>query len=428
MKRIFTLLLCFIVAFFESYAQNCVNSGDALSGVSGWGACTSMGASAGGTTIFTTNATASGDRYFRFYGDGSPCGEYGPSGGSDVQLTIGTVQTLTCGGSKAYFINTANTSNRYIFKGGGNGTSNPNEGKAVVFEVQGTVQSVSSTTRTPSGTVNANVGVTVTSTLSSAFATGQAAFLRYTKDNFATSTIVKMTGSGTSYSASIPASFNTVSSVVKYYVFTSGDVASVASSDADLFTINLDNNGGSNYTYTVDIALSANLTSFKGNTAKGQNILDWSTASEKNAAHFDIQRSSDNTAWSSISQVKAVNNAYGSDYQFIDAQPLSGTNYYRLQMVDANGSTELSKIVAVNASTGNKSLKIYPNPAKDVLTILTDANTEGVSIFDINGRLVLSVVDKSQNVNIQKLASGVYFVRMMDKTGFVGSPVRFVKQ
>ena len=156
--------------------------------------------------------------------------------------------------------------------------------------------------------------------------------------------------------------------------------------------------------------------------------MDWKTASEKNAAHFEIQRSSDNTAWSSIGQVKAVNNTYGSDYQFIDAQPLSGTNYYRLQMVDANGSTELSKIVAVNASTGNKSLKIYPNPAKDVLTIVTDANTEGVSIFNINGRLVLSVVDKSQNINIQKLASGVYFVRMMDKTGFVGAPVRFVKQ
>ena len=159
-----------------------------------------------------------------------------------------------------------------------------------------------------------------------------------------------------------------------------------------------------------------------------QNILDWSTAFEKNAAHFDIQRSNDNTTWSSIGQVKAVNNAYGSDYQFVDAQPLSGTNYYRLQMVDANGSAELSKIVAVNASTGNKSLRIYPNPAKDVLTIVTDANTEGVAIFDINGRLVLSVVNKNPNVNIQNLASGVYFIRMMDKTGFTGSPVRFVKQ
>ena len=315
MKRFFTLLLCLTAIFAQSYAQNCVNSGDQLAGVSGWGNCTSMGASVGNTTIFTTNATTSGNRYFRFFGDGTPCGEYGPSGGSDVQLTVGAVQALTCGGGNAYFINTANTSNKYVFKGGGNGSSNPNEGKAVVFEIQGTVQSVSSTARTPSGIVNANVGVTVTSTLSGAFATGQAAFLRYTKDNFATSTVVKMTGSGTSYSAAIPAAFNTASAVVKYYVFTSGDVASVAASDADLFTINLDNNGGSNYTYTVDVALSAELTALKGGTAKGQNILDWSTASEKNAAHFDIQRSNDNTAWSSIGQVKAVNNAYGADHQ-----------------------------------------------------------------------------------------------------------------
>ena len=180
--------------------------------------------------------------------------------------------------------------------------------------------------------------------------------------------------------------------------------------------------------FVTSATLPVSLLEFSSKSKENKNILSWLTASEKNAAHFDIQRSNDNTAWSSIGQVKAVNNTYGSDYQFIDAQPLSGTNYYRLQMVDANGSTELSKIVAVNASTGNKSFKIYPNPAKDILTIVTDANTEGVSIFDINGRLVMTVVVKNQNVNIQKLTSGVYFVRMMDKTGFTGSPVRFVKQ
>lgn len=206
--------------------------------------------------------------------------------------------------------------------------------------------------------------------------------------------------------------------------------------NVDVYITASTSDGGASYgssgspltaTFVLDVTLAANLTAFKGTNAKSQNILDWQTASEKNAANFDIQRSTNNTAWTTIGQVKAVNNAYGADYQFVDAQPLAGTNYYRLQMVDANGSTELSKIVAVNTN-GNKSLQVYPNPAKDILTVVTDANTEGVSIFDINGRVVLSVVDKSQNVNIQNLASGVYFVRMMDKTGFTGTPVRFVKQ
>ena len=209
--------------------------------------------------------------------------------------------------------------------------------------------------------------------------------------------------------------------------FSANTLPEIAGQSGTNLAVNPNFNSIGGIQHTTSSVLDIELTSFKGSTAKGQNILDWKTASEKNAAHFDVQRSSDNTAWASIGQVKAVNNAYGADYQFVDAQPLSGTNYYRLQMVDANGSTGLSKIVAVTAN-GNKSLKVYPNPAKDVLTIVTDANTEGVSIFDINGRLALSVVDQSQNVNIQNLASGVYFVRMMDKTGFVGSPVRFVKQ
>lgn len=61
-----------------------------------------------------------------------------------------------------------------------------------------------------------------------------------------------MTGSGTTYTASIPAGTNTAGANVSYYVFTSGpNNVATNGSNADFYTINLNNNAGANYTYTV---------------------------------------------------------------------------------------------------------------------------------------------------------------------------------
>ena len=381
-------------------------------------------------------------------------GDFNGFGTSDVMTLRGAAHSITktgISGSNAFKVANSDYSNPNLglgsgvtintkqswFAGGGNSTLtftsanyytvNRVNNDVAVLETTFNPVTIPTVTQSPSGaSQGTNYPVTINVTTSGTPNAGEVVYVRWTTDNFSSSTNSTASGSGTSWSISIPAQTN--GTTVKYYAFTAKSSPSFSTGDTDFFTLQLNNNSNSNYSYTTSSTLSVGMGSFSALMKNNTSVLDWSTASEKNAAHFDIQRSNDNSAWSNIGQLKAVNNAYGSDYQFVDAQPLSGTNYYRLQMVDVNGSTELSKIVAVNASTGNKSLKIYPNPAKDVLTVVTDANTEGVSIFDINGRLVLSVVDKNQRVNIQNLASGVYFVRMMDKTGFVGSPVRFVKQ
>jgi len=88
--------------------------------------------------------------------------------------------------------------------------------------------------------------------MSGALPTGQAVYLRYTTDNWTTSSVSTMTGSGTSYTAYIGT--QALNTVVKYYVFTSGSGLTIAPADADLYTINWNAgslNGGSNYSYTV---------------------------------------------------------------------------------------------------------------------------------------------------------------------------------
>lgn len=68
---------------------------------------------------------------------------------------------------------------------------------------------------------------------------------------YATSTVLKLIAAGpTTYQGTIPSSINTDAASVSYYVFTSG-TTTPSGADADLYTINLNNNGGSNYSYSV---------------------------------------------------------------------------------------------------------------------------------------------------------------------------------
>ncbi|MBK8350026.1 MAG: hypothetical protein IPL08_21320 [Saprospiraceae bacterium] len=76
-----------------------------------------------------------------------------------------------------------------------------------------------------------------------------------TPDNWNTSSILPMSGSGTTSTATIPA--QTSGTAVKYYILTSGDGMTIAHDDADWYTINGNNNGGVNYQYTVLAGSSA---------------------------------------------------------------------------------------------------------------------------------------------------------------------------
>lgn len=206
--------------------------------------------SAGTSRIQTIQPPATGDRYFRMVrGWSGNDTQLGPASCTDLNWTTGvntSYNNMPVCGSGAFFINCPNTTDRYVFK-----TRNPDtENDFLYFRVQGAVQTVSSVTQSPTTVLSGNA-VTVTATLSGAFATGQGAYLRYSTDSFTTSTIVAMTGSGTTYTANIPAGTNTAGATVRYYVFTSGSGITVPTGETDYYTINLNNNGGANYSYTV---------------------------------------------------------------------------------------------------------------------------------------------------------------------------------
>lgn len=253
----------FILFFFPTllFAQNAI-VGTGFS--SGWdnGSCNDnsnfkyLGSSGfGGTYILTTAASGTGNRYFRLGVDWSSS-KYSVSAagsaGQNNSVVPNTAYTVnaSCDNTGSMFYNVASTSYNYVFKTSAAGTT-VGGNKFVFFEIQGAVRIINAVNRDITS-VSSSQSPIITANLDGSLSTGQSVYLRYSTDNFATSSIQQMTGSGITYTATIP----TVAPglTVKYYVFTSGNNLTISHADADLFTINGNTNGGANYTYTVSAA------------------------------------------------------------------------------------------------------------------------------------------------------------------------------
>jgi Ig-like domain CHU_C associated/Secretion system C-terminal sorting domain len=117
---------------------------------------------------------------------------------------------------------------------------------------------ISSVSQSPlAASVIANSSVAVSITMASAPAVGEFVYLRYSTDAFVTSSIIQATFTGNVSTVNIPC--RVAGTTVSYYVFSSNETLAGLNSDLiafgtncyDLATLNLNNNGGPNYNYTV---------------------------------------------------------------------------------------------------------------------------------------------------------------------------------
>jgi len=176
-------------------------------------------------------------------------------------------------------------------------------------------------------------------------------------------------------------------------------------------------------------ALPVNLIGFSGTKKDGANLLQWSTASEQNSSRFEVQRSENGTDFSTIGSVAAAGN---SDkvihYQYADMQLSNASRYYyRLKMVDKDGSTKFSNVIIIKNSTTALST-IYPNPAIDRITINISDNSllnSRAVISDLNGKVLqtITLTQTATPVNISQYQRGMYIVKFVD-----GNSVKIVKE
>jgi pimeloyl-ACP methyl ester carboxylesterase len=185
--------------------------------------------------------------------------------------------------------------------------------------------------------------------------------------------------------------------------------------------------------FNISASLPLSLLNFNAILSNKQVLLNWQTTQEINTSHFIIERSTNGADFSSIGKVIASGNSSATkNYSYIDDKPISGTNYYRLKMVDLDGQFIYSKIIAVKNDASNL-LRIYPNPANEILYVQANEDNDltALQIFDAGGRKlkeekVVLNGNATHSINIKDLPKGVYNLLLKSKT--INEHQKFVKQ
>ena len=194
------------------------------------------------------------------------------------------------------------------------------------------------------------------------------------------------------------------------------------------------------YVHTNQLgALPITMNYIRGSKQGNNHLLNWKvTCNSTPKATLTLERSANgNGPFAAIYTIDATAARCNQPFDYSDAQPLNGMNYYRVQMKDADGKISYSSIVALlNATKGFEIVSIAPNPvvSSHFKLNLTSANAGKVEIMisDVQGRMVqrrtiaVGAGFSSVDMNVSNLAPGVYGL-----TGMMGERrkvVRFVKQ
>jgi hypothetical protein len=154
----------------------------------------------------------------------------------------------------------------------------------------------------------------------------------------------------------------------------------------------------------------------------GNNVdISWQVYSEINVSEYIVERSSDDKNFTTTIGGLSADGA--SNYVYPDNNPLAGTNYYRLRIVDKDGSVRYSSVVDVSLNSSVASINFYPNPVVDRTVTLqlnnVDKGTYQFLVFDVTGKQVYATIinyaggSAAQPVYLpQNISSGIYKVQL----------------
>lgn len=160
--------------------------------------------------------------------------------------------------------------------------------------------------------------------------------------------------------------------------------------------------------------------------------VSWKATVDEKFSYFDIEKSTDGKTFKSIGKING-----SSQYNLIDANPVSGDNYYRIKGVDIDGQFTYSKVIDVLYNSSTAALTIYPNPVENVLHVkITTKEPQVLTLLitDIDGRVIhkqtapSALVNQNIDVNAASWKPQVYIVKVVGQNNEVLTVEKFIKR
>lgn len=177
-------------------------------------------------------------------------------------------------------------------------------------------------------------------------------------------------------------------------------------------------------------ALPVKLKSFAYNTRGCNATLKWTSLSEENLKGYVIEENINNAGWNKIKEIAAAANNLSTEKNYsteVTLQP-GKNNFYRLKMIDINGTYNYSAILRIRCEGGRPEILLMPNPASSRITVSGIEPGDVIRIYSIKGAFIKTVTTAGnvEELNISPLPAGSYSAEVIRNEKRVFSKV-FIK-
>lgn len=169
-------------------------------------------------------------------------------------------------------------------------------------------------------------------------------------------------------------------------------------------------------------SLPITLKEFHAENAGSRNLLNWTSATENPGDTYIVERSADGKLFRETGRIDARSTP-DMTYHFTDEAPFAGISYYRLRLRNKDGKIHFSTVVHATVKQGGFQARLYPNPAKDRVTVAVTGSS-GIALIqvcDLSGRPFKAITPEptgNTTINIDFLPPGTYFIKYKDDTHF----------
>ncbi len=233
---------------------------------------------------------------------------------------------------------------------------------------------------------------------------------------------------------------------IMLFAYNAGDALPITTWNADRTRLLVVNGTATNtILFPMDSAGRTNIQVISGNvlpititiaaTIVNQNKanISWKTLEQQDVASYQVERSNNATLFQLIGTTTANGNIT-ANYNFMDNAPLNGSSYYRIKIINKNGSISYSEIAVVNFNL-QAVILVSPNPVVDNKIVLQTKNLVlgkySLTLYNSLGQSILqqSINITNLNQNIQLLGnatkSGTYHLVLQNDTSILST--HFVK-
>ena len=162
--------------------------------------------------------------------------------------------------------------------------------------------------------------------------------------------------------------------------------------------------------------------------------LNWTVAQQLDVNNYQVEYSANGVDFAKTITTVGASATNNAAYITTDGTPQPGTNYYRIKVINKNGSVVYSEIRKVNFGKAG-AVTIYPNPASDKVNITLPTSLTNksalISILNVEGKMIsqlqIAKTGQTETVNVSSLPNGTYILRIVTNTEVVNRTIQVLR-